>query len=84
MQILSEQNQIQLPFLGGKNPGKNLTPVTFFMNTYSPELYNEILKFYNYAPRNQTFNGDVILRKMESTKSSKKCWSDQQGDENHV
>jgi len=54
------------------------------MNKYPSNFYEEILKYYRYASRNTTINGDAIFRKMESPESSKKCWVNQQGDENYI
>ena len=59
-------------------------PITFFMNLYSPDFYNEILECYEYETRNPTIYGNVIRGEMEFTQSSEKLQSDEQRDENHV
>ena len=73
---------------GGKKIRQKFCPYYFFMNhywwSYDPNLYKEILECYNYETRNPTIYGNVIRGEMEFTKSSKKCGSDQQGDENHL
>jgi len=43
---------------------------------HSPNLYKEVLKFYEYEKRDQRIYGDVILSKMEYSNSSKECESD--------
>ena len=66
-----------------KNSGKNL-PHYFFMNSYSPDFYQEILKCYEYETRNPTIYGNVIRGEMEFTKSSEKLWIDGKRDEDNV
>jgi len=52
------------------------------MNYYTPDLYQEILKFYETA--NTPINGNAFYGKMERSDSSEELWSDGQGDENNV
>ena len=56
----------------------------FFMNTYSSDFYQEILKCYEYETRNPTIYGNVIRGEVEFTKSSEKLWINKQRDENHI
>ena len=54
------------------------------MNTYSPDLYNEILECYRYETRNPTVYGNVIRCEMELTKSSEQLQLDLQRDEDNL
>ena len=54
------------------------------MNTYTDELYKEILKCYEYETRNPTVYGNVIRSEMELTKSCEQLQFDLQGDEDNV
>jgi len=47
-----------------------------FMTIYKDSFYEEILECYNYETRNPSVYGNVIRRKVESSKSSKKLQSD--------
>jgi len=69
--------------VGKKIPAK-ICPITFFMNSYSPDFYQEILKCYEYETRNPTIYGNVIRGEMEFTKSSEKLWIDGKRDEDNV
>jgi len=69
--------------VGKKIPAK-ICPITFFMNSYSPDFYQEILKCYEYETRNPTIYGNVIRGEMEFTKSSEKLWIDRKRDEDNV
>jgi len=52
------------------------------MNYLYPEIYQEILKFYETG--NTPINGNAFYGKMECTDSSTELRSDGQGDENNV
>jgi hypothetical protein len=69
---------------GAKFLHKFFAPITFFMNYYPLDLYQEILICYDYETRNPTVYGNVVLGKMESSKSSKELRIDGKGDENHI
>ena len=69
---------------GGKKIPAIFWPYYFFMNSYSSNLYKEILICYDYETRNPTIYGNVIRGEMEFTQSSEECGTDQQGDENHL
>ena len=59
-------------------------PYYLFMNSYSPDFYQEILKCYEYETRNPTIYGNVIRGEMEFTKSSEKLWINGKRDEDNV
>ena len=59
-------------------------PLYFFMITYPPSFYDQILECYEYETRNPTIYGNVILREVEFTKSGEELQPDWQGDENHL
>jgi len=46
------------------------------MNKYSADLYEEIVKCYEYEARNQTVYGNVIRSEVEFAESSEECESD--------
>ena len=52
------------------------------MNYYLPEIYQEVLKFYETG--NTPINGNAFHSTMECTDSSEELRSDGQGDENNV
>ena len=52
------------------------------MNHLKPEIYQEILKFYETG--NTPINGNAFRGTMERTDSSEELRSDGQGDENNV
>ena len=55
-----------------------------YWHYFNPNLYDEILKCYEYEARNPTVYGNVILSEVEFAQSSEECRTDKQGDENHV
>ena len=60
--------------LGRKKSRQKFSSVGFSkMIHHKPSLYKEILKCYEYETRNTSVHGNVILRKVELAKSSRKC-----------
>ena len=51
---------------------------------YSYELYQEILKCYEYETRNPTIYGNAVRGEMEFAPGSMELRSDVQGDEDNV
>ena len=47
------------------------------MIRHNSELYEEIIKCYEYETRNPTIYGNVIRSEVELTQSSEECRSDQ-------
>ena len=69
---------------GAKFLHKFFDPITFFMNYYPSDLYQEIQICYEYETRNPSVYGNVIFSKMESSKSSKELWIDRKRNEDHI
>ena len=49
-----------------------------------PDLYEEILKCYDYETRNPSIYGNVVRGKMEFTSGSKELQSHTEGNENYL
>ena len=54
------------------------------MIQYQSNLYQEILRCYEYETRNASVYGNAIYCEVEFTQGSKECQLDRQGDENHI
>ena len=50
----------------------------------SPDLYEEIVRCYEYETRNASIYGNVICSEMESSKSSKELQFNRKRNENYL
>lgn len=54
------------------------------MIQYQSDLYQEILRCYEYETSNASVYGNVICSEVEFTQGSKERQLNRQGDENHI